>query len=87
MRQFFISIVASTVLSIPSTIQSISLTVRFITPQALSTKSSPSENSELSNNLLLLVFRFEGAFYVAFGFFFAHVVTFVVIFFPFADAD
>jgi len=87
MRQFVISIVTSTVLSIPSTIQSIRLTVRSVTPQVLSTKSSPSENSELSNNLLLLVFRFEGAFYVTFCFFFAHVVTFVVIFFPFTDAD
>lgn len=73
MRQFVISIIASTVLS--------------ISPQVLSTKSSPSENSELSNNLLLLVFRFEGAFYVTFCFFFTHVIAFVVILFPFADAD
>lgn len=52
----------------------------------LNTKSSPS-NSELSNNLLILIFCFEGTFHVAFCFFFAHVVTFVVILFPFADAD
>lgn len=50
-------------------------------------KSSPSKYSELSNNLVLLIFRFEGAFHIAFRFFFAHVVTFVVIFFTFADAD
>ena len=42
---------------------------------------------ELSDNLLILVFGFEGAFHFAFGFFFAHVVAFVVVFFPFADAD
>lgn len=43
--------------------------------------------SELSPNLLILIFGFEGAFHFAFGFFFAHVVAFVVVFFPFADAD
>ncbi len=42
---------------------------------------------ELSDNLLILVIGFEGAFHFAFGFFFAHVVAFVVVFFPFADAD
>lgn len=42
---------------------------------------------ELSDNLLILVIGFEGAFHFAFGFFFAHVVTFIVVFFPFADTD
>lgn len=45
------------------------------------------QQGELSDNLLILIFGFEGAFHFAFGFFFAHVVTFIVVFFPFADAD
>ena len=51
------------------------------------TKKLTAIRSELSLNLLILIFCFEGTFHLAFGFFFAHVAALVVVFFPFTDAN